>query len=85
MKGVVWGFSTSKVDGITMVINSNIGDDTPSYVMLITDILAKFITDLVALAVKSSWVDSDRDIFMLIFSDVGLGFAAALLEIEQEL
>lgn len=68
-----------------MVINSNIGDDTPSYVMLITDILAKFITDLVALAVKSSWVDSDRDIFMLIFSDVGLGFAAALLEIEQEL
>lgn len=85
MKGVVWSFSTSKVDDITMVINSNIGDDTPSYVMLITDILAKFITDLVALAVKSSWVDSDRDIFMLIFSDVGLGFAAALLEIEQEL
>lgn len=85
MKGVVWGFSTSKVDGITMVINSNIGDDTPWYIMLITNILAKFITDLVALAVKSSWVDSDRDIFMLIFSDVGLGFAAALLEIEQEL
>ena len=54
MKGVVWSFSTSKVDDITMVINSNIGDDTPSYVMLITDILAKFITDLVALAVKSS-------------------------------
>lgn len=39
---------------------------------------AKAIIELVALAVKSSWVGGNRDIFMSLFSASGLGFAAAL-------
>ena len=38
---------------------------------------AKAIIELVALAVKSSWVGGNGD-FMSLFSASGLGFAAAL-------
>ena len=41
------------------------------------DIFADFIIELAALAVKSGWVSSDKNIFMSIFTD-GLGFGAAL-------
>ena len=40
--------------------------------------IAKAIIELVALAVKSSWVGGNGDIFMSLFSASGLGFAAAL-------
>ena len=39
---------------------------------------AKAIIELEALAVKSSWVGGNSDIFMSLFSASGLGFAAAL-------
>ena len=38
--------------------------------------VAKLIINLVALAVKCSWVSVDRDIFMSVFSADGIGFAA---------
>ena len=37
----------------------------------------KFIIGVLAVAVKSSWVGGDRDIFISIFSADGLSFAAA--------
>ena len=41
-------------------------------------ILAEFMMELVALAVKSGWVDGDRYIFMSMFFADGLGFGATL-------
>ena len=41
-------------------------------------IFAEFIIELVALAVKSSWVGGDKNIFMSIFFAGGLSLGAAL-------
>ena len=41
-------------------------------------IFAKFIIELVALAVKSNQISDDRDIFMSMLSADGLGFPAVL-------